>query len=224
MQNGCVSRIRRDNRYTLDKSLYRENMWIVLIGTKRLGTPCPLSSRTSPPGRQFRHGRLSRVSPADADPAPAPGERIRSPSAGLRKAEKAGFALSGDRYARPKKAGLPADIDSLYNRKWWDFSRMEPDPTLYADPTLPDILRQSMETLAPMYPADDPGRREEAGNPGTGGATDLPGLGIHTNWNRKMVPALQRRESLGTGPFRSYAVGLVDETFPAAEPISSPSL
>ena len=69
----------------------------------------------------------------------------------LRKAEKAGFALSGDRYARPKKAGLPADIDSLYNRKWWDFSRMEPDPTFYADPTLPDILRQSMETLAPMY-------------------------------------------------------------------------
>ena len=41
--------------------------------------------------------------------------------------------------------------DTAINRKWWDFSRMEPDPTFYADPTLPDILRQSMETLAPMY-------------------------------------------------------------------------
>ena len=69
----------------------------------------------------------------------------------LRKAEKAGFAVNGDRYARPKKAGLPADIDSLYNRKWWDFTKNEPDPAFYADGSLTVILRESIKTLAPLY-------------------------------------------------------------------------
>ena len=152
MQNGCVSRIRRDNRYTRDKSLYRENMWIVLMRDKKAWDALhAFFADFSPRGANFGMGvyhespRLMQILRRHLEENPEPFRRA------LRKAEKAGFALSGDRYARPKKAGLPADIDSLYNRKWWDFSRMEPDPAFYADPTLPDILRQSMETLAPMY-------------------------------------------------------------------------
>ena len=34
-RNGAVSRVRRDNRYTHDKSLYRENMWIALMRDKK---------------------------------------------------------------------------------------------------------------------------------------------------------------------------------------------
>ena len=34
-RNGCVSRVRRDNRYTRDKSLYRENMWVGFMRDKK---------------------------------------------------------------------------------------------------------------------------------------------------------------------------------------------
>ena len=34
-RNGNISRIRRDNRYTRDKSMYRENAWIVFERDKK---------------------------------------------------------------------------------------------------------------------------------------------------------------------------------------------
>ena len=46
---GHVSRVRRDNRFTHDKHMYRENMWIMLCGIKRptIGA-CPLFIWTFP--------------------------------------------------------------------------------------------------------------------------------------------------------------------------------
>ena len=37
-RNGTVSRVRRDNRFTRDKSMYRENMWVAFLRDKRYGT------------------------------------------------------------------------------------------------------------------------------------------------------------------------------------------
>lgn len=57
MQNGCVSRIRRDNRYTRDKSLYRENMWIVLMRDKKAWDALPaFFADFSPRGTNFGMG------------------------------------------------------------------------------------------------------------------------------------------------------------------------
>ena len=152
MQNSCVSRIRRDNRYTKDKSLYRENMWIVLMRDKKSWDALPaFFVDFSPRGTSYGMGiyhespRLMQILRRHLDEDPTPFRQA------LRKAEKAGFAVNGDRYARPKKAGLPADIDSLYNRKWWDFTKNEPDPAFYADGSLTVILRESIKTLAPLY-------------------------------------------------------------------------
>ena len=35
LMGGHVSRVRRDNRFTNDKLMYRENMWIVFMRDKR---------------------------------------------------------------------------------------------------------------------------------------------------------------------------------------------
>ena len=40
LRNGCVSRVRRDNRFTHDKRMYRENMWIAFLRDKRANDGC----------------------------------------------------------------------------------------------------------------------------------------------------------------------------------------
>ena len=37
---GSVSRVRRDNRFTKDKLMYRENMWVVFMRDKRTWNWC----------------------------------------------------------------------------------------------------------------------------------------------------------------------------------------
>lgn len=152
MQNGCVSRIRRDNRYTRDKSLYRENMWIVLMRDKKAWDALPaFFADFSPRGTNFGMGvyhespRLMQILRRHLEENPEPFRRAR---------------------AKPKRRASPYPAIAMPGRKRRAFPRIstvfttasggisagwEPDPTFYADPTLPDILRQSMETLAPMY-------------------------------------------------------------------------
>ena len=60
MRNGSVSRIRRDNRYTRDKSMYRENMWICFLRDKKAWDNLPgfyldISLRGSSYGMGFYH-------------------------------------------------------------------------------------------------------------------------------------------------------------------------
>ena len=71
MRNGSVSRIRRDNRYTRDKAMYRENMWISFLRDKKAWDNLPgfyldISLR----GSSYGVGVLPSVTAPDADPAP----------------------------------------------------------------------------------------------------------------------------------------------------------
>ena len=49
----------------------------------------------------------------------------------LQQASDAGFQVSGERYARPKRAGLPPLLEEVANRKCFSFDREEPDPAFY---------------------------------------------------------------------------------------------
>lgn len=151
-RNGCVSRVRRDTRYTRDKSLYRENMWVAFMRDKQ-AFPCvpgfyvDISIQGCYYGMGFYYAtpRLMQLLRRHMDEAP----QIFSKAAG--QALKAGFSIGGDPYARPKKEGLPAPLDQLYNRKLWEFSKHQPDPAFYANPSLPEILIQEYQALAPLY-------------------------------------------------------------------------
>ncbi len=149
--NGCISRVRRDNRYTRDKSMYRENMWLAFMRDKKTWDCTPgfywdFSMqrslwglgfyRVSPSFLQFLRRRM------DADPAPY--------EAAMERALRAGFSSAGERYARPKKQ-VSALLDGLYNCKVIDLEKQEPDPAFFAGPELVGILEKGFEELAPLY-------------------------------------------------------------------------
>ena len=68
-----------------------------------------------------------------------------------RRAVKAGFSICGDRYARPKKEGLPPLLDELYNRRNLDFTIATTDPAIFSGHEMVDSLVRGFQELAPMY-------------------------------------------------------------------------
>ena len=150
--NNTVSRIRRDNRYSKDKSMYRENVWIAFMRDKKAWDCLPgffadMSLKESVYGMGFYAAtpRLMQTLRAMLDEDPAPFVKA------LKKAQGAGFMLAGDKYARPKKEGLPPLVDELYNRKMWDFEKTTNDPAFFGSSALTDTLRDAFHVLAPMY-------------------------------------------------------------------------
>ena len=150
---GHVSRVRRDNRFTHDKHMYRENMWIVFMRDKRAYDWClpafyldfsiaraewglGFYSATPAVMRALR-GRI------EADPVRA--ERA------VRSAAEAGFVLGGRPYARPRSTeDTPDLLRPFYDCKSVDLSRCE-GADFVADATLPERLLAGFTALAPMY-------------------------------------------------------------------------
>ena len=69
----------------------------------------------------------------------------------MKKAQKAGFTLGGDPYARPRSgADTPALLRPLYDCRSIELSCSEP-PEFVADAGLPERLIAGFEALAPIY-------------------------------------------------------------------------
>lgn len=153
LMGGSVSRVRRDNRYTKDKSMYRENMWIVFMRDKRAWDWCvpAFYMDFSLSGVEWGMGFYG-VTPAimkilrrraQADP-----ERVIK---AIRKAKRAGFVLEGKPYARPRStADTPKELRPLYDCRSIGLSRTE-SPDFVADTALPDKLLKGFAACAPLY-------------------------------------------------------------------------
>ena len=150
--NGTVSRVRRDNRYTRDKSMYRENMWVAFLRDKKAFECAPgffidfsLRGSVYGVGYSWAPPRLMRQLRQSIDEKPSAWAKAASA------AVEAGFAVAGDRYARPKKEGLPPLLDELANRKTLSFEKFDPDPAFFGSAALVDTLKEAFRTLAPIY-------------------------------------------------------------------------
>lgn len=104
----CISRVRRDTRYTRDKSLYRENLWMMFRHQKNeLPTPM-LWFEFFPDGYDFGGGIIS-ASPAFME---FWRKNLRTDPIGAEQAVAAaldaGFKIDGDSYKRSK-----ADADGI---------------------------------------------------------------------------------------------------------------
>ena len=151
-RNGAVSRVRRDNRYTHDKSLYRENMWIALMRDKKAYECAPgffmdFSLNDSTYGLGFRWCPPGLMQALRAEIDDKPQAFLKA----VKAAADAGFAVEGNRYARPKKQGLPPLLDGLANRKTVSVVKFEPDPAFFGSASLTDTLKKAFRTLAPLY-------------------------------------------------------------------------
>ena len=144
--------MRRDNRYTHDKSMYRENLWVAFMRDKHTWETIPafyldFSLRRAEWGVGFYRATPTIMQclrrRTDADPA----GMLRA----VKKAQKAGFTLDGDPYARPRSgADTPALLRPLYDCRSIELSSSEP-PEFVADAGLPERLIAGFEALAPIY-------------------------------------------------------------------------
>lgn len=151
-RNNSISRVRRDNRYSRDKSMYRENMWVVWARDKNVWENAPgFYIDFSLRGAEYGMGFYS------APPRLMKGIRealLAAPDCFLEAAgaaADAGFIVEGDRYARPKLEGLPPLLDDIANRKSLTFLRREPDPAFFGDSLLTGTLKEGFLALAPIY-------------------------------------------------------------------------
>ena len=150
---GNVSRVRRDNRFTHDKSMYRENMWITFMRDKRAWNWCvpafylDFSLTRADWGLGFYNATpaimkaLRRRIEAD----------IPRAEAAVQQALDAGFILGGQPYAKPRSTEDTSPLlRPFYDAKSIAAWRSEP-LTFVADSDLPVRLSAGYEALVPLY-------------------------------------------------------------------------
>ncbi len=153
LRNGCVSRVRRDNRFTHDKRMYRENMWIAFLRDKRANDGCvpAFYMDFSLQGAEWGVGFYSATPAILQTLRNMAKERPQQVEKALRTAQKAGFTLSGQPYARPRSTpDTPALLRPLFDCKGLRCSRME-SADFVGDGALVDTLRRGFTALAPFY-------------------------------------------------------------------------
>lgn len=150
---GRVSRVRRDNRFTHDKSLYRENVWIVFARDKRTFDWCvpafylDFSLRGAEWGVGFYSATPTIMKALRRRTQEQPERMLQA----LRKAKRAGFVLSGEPYARPRSTpDTPALLKPLYDCRTIWLSRHDA-ASLVAELALPAQLHKAFAALAPFY-------------------------------------------------------------------------
>lgn len=150
---GHVSRVRRDNRFTHDKCMYRENMWIVFMRDKRTYDWCvpafylDFSVTKAEWGLGFYSATpaimraLRRRVEAD----------IPRALAAVQAAVDAGFIPCGRPYVKPRsKEDTPDPLRFIYDCKSVDLNRTECGDFV-AGSDLPDRLLAGFTALVPMY-------------------------------------------------------------------------
>lgn len=146
-----VSRVRRDTRYTKDKSLYRENMWIMFMRPKHewRGYPCfwfevtPVNYSMGvgffgdEPGLLETFRKALRENPEEFKKA-------------AQKCKKSGSMMFKNSYKRPFP-GCPEGLEEYYNLKDVGFIKYSDNLDDLADETIIDVLRKAYKAYTPMY-------------------------------------------------------------------------
>lgn len=149
----CLSRIYRDTRFTRDKSVFRDVMWLQFSRDRRLyyGPPCCFFE-LSPTG--FRYGcgyyqadrdaieRMRRMILTDDPAYLAAARAYRAQTV---------FALEGDRYKRAKYPDQPEEKRDWLERKNLCFTHNSRDFGLLFSEELADVVGANLLLTKPMY-------------------------------------------------------------------------
>ncbi len=146
-----VSRVRRDTRYTKDKSLYRENMWIMFMRPKHdwVGYPCmwfEITPRDYSLGVGFygdEPGLLETFRKALR-------ERPEEFREAADKCKKCGSVSFKKQYKRPFP-GCPEGLEEFYNAKDVGFISFSGDIDDLKDEKIIEIIRGYYQAYIPMY-------------------------------------------------------------------------
>lgn len=148
-----ICRIRRDTRFSHDKSLYRENMWVIFrrIRMHEPGWP-GLYFEVSPEGFSYGCG-FYHAPPGYLDTVRG---LILEGDADAKKAMSAYarqsvFALHGQQYKRARFTDQPPAVQDWLNRRNLSFTADSTDFDLLFSRHLAETIRAGYETLAPVY-------------------------------------------------------------------------
>lgn len=146
-----VSRVRRDTRFTRDKSLYRENMWIMFMRPKQDWhcypcmwfevTPREYSLGVGFFGNEPRLMELFRKALREN-----PSDFLKA----AEKCKKAGAKLSADKYKR-SYADCPEGLGEYYNCKELYFIAFSEKLDDLEDNRIVETMRKTYKAFAPMY-------------------------------------------------------------------------
>jgi len=151
--NKTIARIYRDIRFSRDKSLYRDVMWITFMRDKRFWAGLP--------GYYFVFGPDGIFYGVGYYEAPAGTmEAFRSMVLNRDKAFVAAlktyesqklYSIIGERYKRSKFPGEPDHIRAWLDLKNIDFECSSKDFDLLASPGLVGVLSEGFRLMKPMY-------------------------------------------------------------------------
>ncbi len=147
-----ISRIRRDTRYTKDKSLYRENVWVMFMRDKKANPYIPCfwfeifpDRYTCGVGTFYTNASYLEIYRQKILAEP---ERFRE---AIKSCGKTGASISLDCYKKQKPGNCPEDLLQFYNAKqmfckctYFDISELE--NSLFIDK-----LRDNYKHFYPMY-------------------------------------------------------------------------
>jgi len=148
-----ISRVRRDTRFTKDKTLYRDNAWIVFLRDK--------SRMSVSPCFWFelgQHGTSYGVGFYQAEPSAM--ARMREMILGNHPAFRAAlkcyesqnqFVLGGDKYKRTRHPDSPDNLRLWLDRKNIYFECVQKDFELAFSRELPEKLKKGFKLLKPIY-------------------------------------------------------------------------
>jgi len=148
-----ICRIRRDTRFTHDKSIYRANMWIIFKRGKMYGSEVPgIYFDISGAGFSYGCGFYS----ACAEYMQTMRELILAGSPAFKKADRAFrkqdiFHMDGDLYKRSKFADQTEELRQWLDRKGISFNADSKDFDLLFSDKLSYKLIQDFAVMKPLY-------------------------------------------------------------------------
>ena len=148
-----LSRIYRDTRFSKDKSLYRDNMWLVFMREKKLYEGLPaFYFDMDPHGFSYGMGYY-QASTASMDSIR---RLIIGGAPAFRKAEKAFrnqnvFNMEGEAYKKSKHPDSPEHLRVWLDKKSMSFNHHSDDADLLFSDRLADTLAEGFRLLAPIY-------------------------------------------------------------------------
>lgn len=146
-----VSRVCRDTRFTHDKHLYRENMWIMFMRDKHIWHQYPCMWFEVFPGRFTTGVGMFMEKPALMEYYRAAiRERTADFVAAVKSVEASGAVLSGEEYKKPKP-GCPEGLERYYSIKNMYFMKTNHDFARLANPNVIDEIWSFYQAASPMY-------------------------------------------------------------------------
>ena len=147
-----VSRIRRDTRFSKNKALYRDNIWIMFMRSKQdyKFLPCmwfEVTQNFYSSGIALFRSLPFLMEVYRKEISENPDEFRKA----VKSAEKAGYVFTGEAYAREKPGLCPEDLKVYYNAKDCAFIRMSKNFEVIGDDRIIDELKQGFKTLSPLY-------------------------------------------------------------------------